>query len=71
MSLSVGFKCPNSKCMSDSEQSYYGFVVIDGEVVGHRLRCRVCQYSWFAPRWGDGELIVDNDSGKYVVVERA
>ena len=71
MSLSVGFKCPNVKCVSDKEQSYYGVLVIEDKAVGHRLRCRECQYSWFAPYWGDGELIVDSNSGKYIVVERA
>ncbi len=70
MSVSVGFKCPNIKCGSDYEQTYYGALIVDDKVVGHRLRCRACQYSWIAPKWEEGELIIDSDSGKYIIVER-
>ena len=68
--LSVGFQCPNASCLSTYEQTYYGILVVNDEAVGHKLRCRSCQYSWFAPYWGDGELIVDSSTDKYIVVER-
>lgn len=56
---SVGFLCPS--CGSTYEQNYYGKVLSQstGEQIGHRLRCKECRYSWTAPRWGDGELVMD------------
>ena len=68
---SVGFVCPSPRCGSTNEQSYYGVVIVDDKAVGHRLRCRDCSYSWIAPYWGEGELIVDYPTGKYILIERS
>ncbi len=56
---SVGFECP--RCGSSYEQTYHGEEIRSGEMVGHRLRCKECLYSWTAPRWGSGELTMDTD----------
>jgi len=48
-------------CGDDYESSILGYIQNPEthELLGMKVRCKKCKYSWNAPTWGDGELDVE------------